>query len=443
MRKNKKFLSGLKNFKIDFFFLSHPENLQTLAFWSTAFLAGFVAVLYTSLFHWTETVYGVFRQNHPLLVWVYSPVCLLIAWALAHFIAKEASGSGVPQVLAANQINVKKDMQEINRLLSVRGIVVKIASSLMASIGGVVVGPEGPTIQITTAIYHSVNRFLQKFGLKTDPSAWLVAGAAAGLASAFNTPLGGIVFAIEELSVRFKRFRTVLFSSIIIAGLVTQWFLGNYLFLSHPSVGEVPISVIGWALLIGWICGAFGAVYGRGLKWAVAWRAKFNKPIMLAFIAVLCGLIMTGISYLNSNASGSGSDVIFALLFKGQTANWSLPFLRAFGSVIFIASGAAGGIFAPALAAGACAGSYLGSLFHNDMNNLMVLMGMVGFLTGMTRTPFTAFVLVMEMTDDHRAIFPIMLASLAAELIAHAIDPESFYEWAKHRFLPVAKPPKN
>ncbi len=66
----------------------------------------------------------------------------------------------------------------------------------------------------------------------------------------------------------------------------------------------------------------------------------------------------------------------------------------------------------------------------------MVLMGMVGFLTGVTLTPFTAFVLVMEMTDDHRTIFPIMLAALASELIAKVIDPESFYEWAKYRFMP-------
>jgi H+/Cl- antiporter ClcA len=417
--------------------LSSTENLQTLAFWATAFLAGLVAVSYASLFKQIESVYRDIYQNHPLWLWAWSPLCLLAAWALIHFLAPEASGSGIPQVLAADQLEHKKQTAWVDRLLSVKGIFIKIASSLLACLGGAVTGREGPTIQISTAIFHGVNRGLNKLGLKTDPSSWIVAGAAAGLASAFNTPLGGIVFAIEEMSVHFKKFRTVLFSSIIIAGLVSQWIMGSYLYLGHPAVGEVPVSVIGWALVVGLVSGCFGAIYGKGIKGLITWRSKLLGTGSLAFLAVLCGVVMTSFAMINPQAAGSGAEVIASLLFKGQVSDWSLPILRALGSLTFYISGAAGGIFAPALAAGACTGSFISSLFQNDMTNLMVLMGMVGFLTGVTRTPFTAFVLVMEMTDDHRAIFPIMLAALSSELVAHAIDPESFYEWAKHRFMPA------
>jgi H+/Cl- antiporter ClcA len=148
---------------------------------------------------------------------------------------------------------------------------------------------------------------------------------------------------------------------------------------------------------------------------------------------------MAALSVFNPHTSGSGLEVINGLLFKGEISEWYLPFLRAAGSLVFYVTGAAGGIFAPALAAGACTGSVLANLFHSDSANLLILLGMVGFLTGVTRTPFTAFVLVVEMTDHHAAIFPIMLAALASDGVARLLDKESFYEWARKRFMPKAR----
>jgi H+/Cl- antiporter ClcA len=127
-----------------------------------------------------------------------------------------------------------------------------------------------------------------------------------------------------------------------------------------------------------------------------------------------------------------------ALLFNGQKAGWDLPLLRIMGSLAFYVSGAAGGIFAPALAAGACLSSFVASCFSLGSPELLVLLGMAGFLTGVTRTPFTAFVLVLEMTDHHNAIFPIMLCAITAEVSAGLLEKESFYEWAKRRFIPTS-----
>jgi H+/Cl- antiporter ClcA len=127
-----------------------------------------------------------------------------------------------------------------------------------------------------------------------------------------------------------------------------------------------------------------------------------------------------------------------ALLFKGQKATWDLPLLRMAGSLVFYVSGAAGGIFAPALATGACLSSFIASSFSLNSPELLILLGMAGFLTGVTRTPFTAFVLILEMTDHHNAIFPIMLCAITAELSARLLDKESFYEWARIRFMPAS-----
>ncbi len=423
--------------------LKNPDHLQTLAFVVSAFFAGLVAVLYAILFKTTEGFYQQVMADHPYWLWFWTPLCLLAGWAAVYFFAPEAAGSGIPQVLAANDLNYAKNSAWIDRLLSLRGVVVKIISSLMVCLGGAVTGREGPTIQVSAGLFHFVGKVTRKFIPQVDPQTWIVAGAAAGLAAAFNTPLGGIVFAIEEMSITFKRFRTALIISIIIAGLVSQWIMGSYLYLGYPSVGDISFSILPWALLIGLITGLTGSFYGICIKKMLDWRGRLKTKTQLALLALACGLALAFMAFLNPDASGSGSTVMNALLFKGQKATWDLPLLRIIGSLVFYVSGAAGGIFAPALAAGACLSSFIATSLSLSSPELLVLLGMAGFLTGVTRTPFTAFVLILEMTDHHNAIFPIMLCAVTAEISAKLLDEESFYEWARIRFMPPASRSKH
>jgi H+/Cl- antiporter ClcA len=434
--------NNLKKLKL---FLNNPEHLQTLAFVISAFLAGIVAVAYAGFFKIFESFYHQISTDHPYWIWFWTPLCLLGGWALVYFAAPEAVGSGIPQVLAANDLHYKKNSAWVDRLLSIKVVLVKIGSSLLACLGGSVTGREGPTIQISAGLFHFVGRFTRRFIPQIDPQTWIVAGAAAGLAAAFNTPLGGIVFAIEEMSISFKRFRTALIISIIIAGLVSQWVLGTYLYLGYPSVGDISFSILPKALLIGVITGLAGSLYGFCIKRLLDWRARFKTGYSLALLALVCGLALAFMAFLDPDASGSGTRVMNALLFKGQVAGWDLPLFRIAGSLVFYVSGAAGGIFAPALAAGACLSSFVTSWLSFGSPELLVLLGMAGFLTGVTRTPFTAFVLVLEMTDHHNAIFPIMLCAITAEFSAKLVDQESFYEWSKTRFIPPSSKhkPKN
>jgi len=427
-----------KNIKL---FLTNPDQLQTLAFVISAFLAGLVAVAYAGLFKIFENFYHQISTDHPAWIWFLTPLCLMAGWAMVHFFAPEATGSGIPQVLAANDLNYAKNAAWVDRLLSLKVVLVKIISSLLVCLGGSVTGREGPTIQISAGLFHFVGKFTRKFLPKVDPQTWIVAGAAAGLAAAFNTPLGGIVFAIEEMSISFKRFRTALIISIIIAGLVSEWIMGTYLYLGYPEVGSITFSILPKALLIGVITGLSGSLYGFCIKRLLDWRSKFKTNYSLALLALACGLAMALMAFLDPDASGSGARVMNALLFKGQKAGWDLPLLRIMGSLVFYVSGAAGGIFAPALASGACISSFVTSWLSLGSPELLILLGMAGFLTGVTRTPFTAFVLVLEMTDHHNAIFPIMLCAITAELTARLLDKESFYEWARIRFMPANAAP--
>ena len=126
-----------------------------------------------------------------------------------------------------------------------------------------------------------------------------------------------------------------------------------------------------------------------------------------------------------------------ALFTDQKYVSWHTMLLRIAGPVICFNTGAAGGVFAPALAAGASIGAFLSRLFQfiGSNANILILSGMVGFLTGITRTPFTSAILVLEMTDRHSVIFHLMLAALVSNIAALLVDKHSFYEQLKKGYM--------
>ena len=140
--------------------------------------------------------------------------------------------------------------------------------------------------------------------------------------------------------------------------------------------------------------------------------------------------------FVNHSILGSGKELITHVLFTDHKyVEWYTPFLRVIGPILSFSSGAAGGIFAPALSAGASLGSFIAHLFEftGGNANLLILVGMVGFLTGVTRTPFTSAILVLEMTDRHNVIFQLMLAGMISNIVSLIIDKHSFYDHLKIR----------
>lgn len=434
-------LKSIKNILLKFqsTILKSP-NFGTAIFWISAFAAGLVSVGYSALFRLGEDLFRYLTDANPYLVWLLPPVCFSLSWMMIRWIAPKAGGSGIPQVLAANELTNEKHKTFVNQLLSLKGAVVKIASSLVCLIGGGAIGREGPTVQISASVFQFFRRFSRRIHPSHDARPWIVAGAAAGLASAFNTPLGGLVYAIEELGLtHFKKLMMPLISAVIIAGLVAQWLLGNYLYLGFPKLKPAGFNFLWLAIVTGFAAGLLGAFFGKILSYLVQRTTTIKKTSTALLLAAGSGLVFAGLTFLDKQAAGSGKEVIIDLLFHGQTAGLMLVLLRFFSTLITYISGVAGGIFAPSLAIGAALGSALSQFFHSPHANLMILLGMIGFLTGVTRTPFTSFVLVLEMTDRHSAIFPMMLAALAASAIAHFIDPRSFYEVMRDRFVDMAE----
>lgn len=416
---------------------SDSANVQTLGLWTSAIIAGFVAVAYAKLFRIAESQFHQLLSHHSKATFIVTPMLFLFAWLIVRRYAPEAAGSGIPQIMAANEVDYNgKDRRIVDRLLSLRTAVVKVLSSLLCILGGGAIGREGPTLQICTSVFHFFGQQVRRFMPNSGEQIWVVAGAASGLASAFNTPLGGIVYAIEELGlVHFHKIRTALLSGVIVSGLVSQWLMGSYLYLGYPTLTPVGLSVMPQALACGLITGLLGAGFGRLLLFFLNQRLAIKKITPLIILTITCGLVMAAMSQFDPRASGTGVDVISGFLFGKDKSSVMLIVFRFVGTMVSYLSGAAGGIFSPSLVIGGAIGSYLTNFFGDGHPHLMVLLGMIGFLTGVTRTPFTSFILVLEMTDRHVAIFPMMIVAITAQWISHLIDSRSFYEHVKEKYL--------
>lgn len=419
--------------------LSDYANAQALTLWIAAFATGLVAVFYAQLFRYGEEQFLHLMQSKPWLAFVITPLAFWISrWTVRKF-GPNAQGSGIPQVLAAIEVNYDGPGRIlVDRLLSKRTVIIKILSSLICVLGGGAIGREGPTLQISAGVFHLFGRQLRRFYHHADQKIWLIAGASSGLASAFNTPLGGIVYAIEEVGrEHFHRAKTAVLTSIIISGLVAQWILGSYLYLGFPKLSPITFSFLPTAVLVGFLAGSMGALFSRALI-----RAAQIKMRQTFWFPILCGLFVAALIYIQPLNAGGGTDLINAILFQGQVADSELVVGRIFSTMFTYLSGCAGGIFSPALAIGATIGSFLNTLLNSGYPNLLPLLGMIGFLTGLTQTPFTSFILVLEMTDRHSAVFPMMLTALIAHASARSISKDSFYEVIKAQFLPQSPPPE-
>ncbi len=414
--------------------------LRAVPFWIASLLTGLIAVFYSKLFLLAESSTDSIFKEHHWLLFLFTPVCFLVAWWLVVRFEKFAGGSGIPQVMAAIELATPQDNHKVKKLLSIRVIVIKILSSFFMILGGGVIGREGPTIQIAGSVFRKVNQILPDWWPKVSKRNMIMTGAAAGLAAAFNTPLGGIVFAIEELTkTHISYFRTALFTAVIIAGLTAQALFGPYLYLGYPVIKGLSVYIFLGVILVAMLSGLGGSITGRLLLAFINLRTRLKTKTKQIVFVLICGLAVATLGFFSGTTLiGSGKIIMTNVLFTSDKyLPWYAPIIRITGSVFSFSTGAAGGIFAPALSSGACIGSVISGWMHlNDSNtNLLILSGMVGFLTGVTRTPFTSSIIVLEMTDRHNLIFYLMLAGMFAGMVAILIDKHSFYDRLKVKYL--------
>lgn len=414
--------------------------LQALPFWVASLLTGLIAVFYSRIFAFLEGETLSITRYHPWELFILTPVCFIIAWWVVKKFASNARGSGIPQVMAAIELANPRHDKKVTRLLSIKVFFVKIISSFMMILGGGLIGKEGPTIQLAGTVFRKINEWLPSWWPKISKRNMIMTGAAAGLAAAFNTPLGGIVFAVEELTkTHISYFKTALFTAVIIAGLTAQGLLGPYLYLGYPDVAGLSKFIFLPLILVAIISGLLGSTMSKIILIIFRWKRNFKLQYQHILYVLSCAIIIAAIAFFfDSRILGSGKEIMTTTLFSTQkNVEWYTPIYRILGTILSFTTGAAGGIFAPSLGAGAGVGSLIAGWLEVSANNanLLILCGMVGFLTGVTRTPFTSAILVLEMTDRHNVIFHLMIAGLVASLVSMAIDKHSLYDHLKVQYL--------
>jgi H+/Cl- antiporter ClcA len=340
-----------------------------------------------------------------------------------------AQGSGIPQTIAS--INAP-GRQKSEHLLSIRIAIGKALLTLGGLAFGASIGREGPTVQIGASIMQA---FHGRGPLKSESTRriLILAGGAAGIAAAFNTPLAGIMFAIEELSHKhvFNANSSTLLT-VILSGLISLSLLGNYTYFGTSGAYLSWQYSIFPILLCGLVGGVAGGLFSRSLI-AVSSQLRtpltiFTKSRPLSF-AALCGLgvAVLGIST-NGVIFGTGYEATRATLEHGTTLAWYYGIAKLFATLGSSASGIAGGIFAPSLAVGAGFGENIAQLLPSlAPHSAIILLTMAAYLSGVTRAPVTSFIIMMEMTDSHQMLLPLMTASVAASACSKLVCKTQLY----------------
>ena len=387
--------------------------------------AGLVVVGFTWL---TEQALRHFSALQTNLWWsplLWTPLSTAaIVWCTRRY-AAGAAGSGIPQVMAALDPTVS--MAQRGLFVSLRLTAAKIALTAWGLGAGLSLGREGPSVQIAAGVMHGARRWLPKRSAVTDHGL-LVAGGAAGIAAAFNTPLAGVMFAIEELSRRpEQRSSGLLVSGIVLAGLVAVSIDGNGAYFGVIHVPAMGMGLLGPAVLVALCSGAAGGVFARLLAVSLdthpaqAWsRWRQRRPV--AFAAA-CGLGVAVIGVVTQGATfGSGTSYTRTMLEGLQSPNAVYAVLKFIATWLTAWSGVPAGIFAPSLAIGAAIGDDIALLTSYPNAVTLMALGMAGFLAAVTQAPLTSFIIVMEMVDGHAMVLSLMACALSASGISRFLS---------------------
>lgn len=420
------------------------QFLKLLPFWIAGSLTALIATMYAKLFALAESYSLQMYDKLDLWFILIPPLFFFLSWILVHKYAPRANGSGIPQLMASIELLHSKKDRFVERLLGFRIIVIKIISSLLGVLGGGAIGREGPTLQISGSIFSLFTKHW-KFSEIQNKSAFIMAGAASGLASAFNTPLGGIVYVVEELAKsHLNTFRTGVLHAVIFAGIISQMIMGPYLYLGFPKIADFNGMFVVQYILISSAAAIAVIVFSYLLKVLVKKRNELRKIRSHLLIAIFSGLLFSLYAvFISKAALGPGKELLNHLLFSNESASLLDVVSRFLGSLFTYANGGSGGIFAPTLSLGGSSGSYLDHLLNFNIGPLAVLIGMTAGLAALTQSPLTSFILILEMTDRHRAIFPLMLAAIIGHGLSKLILKHSFYEYVCESILTKMGESKN
>lgn len=401
-------------------------------------VAGLIIVLYRVLLEEAEELriffYSFIKNSHSVIYLLFFVGLVLIGYILGVIVKFEpmASGSGIPQVkgVLLSQLKMKW----------LRTIILKFLGGILAIGAGLSLGREGPSVQIGAAAGQGVSRMLG--GLKIEEKYLITSGASAGLAAAFNAPLAGVIFALEEMH---KNFSPIVLTSAMAASLtadfLSQYFFGQKPVFNFETLPILPLRYYFYLILLGVIIGIFGAVFNSSLVLSLNMYTKFRIPREFRPIIPLLAAGILG--FLLPEVLGGGHHLINDLGFKdiALTSLIILLVVKFLFTMLSYGSGAPGGIFLPLLVIGALTGNIFGDLLHKFINidpiyiNNFIILAMAAYFTAIVRAPITGSILITEMTGSFSHLLAMATVSMTAYLVADLIRSKPVYEMLLERIL--------
>ncbi|NGZ14157.1 H(+)/Cl(-) exchange transporter ClcA [Vibrio aestuarianus] len=433
-------------------FLSKEKTPFSVLFLSliVGILAGIVGTYFEAAVHLvseTRTEWLRSEIGNILPLWLaaflISAALAFVGYFLVHRFAPEAAGSGIPEIEGA--------MDGMRPVRWWRVLPVKFFGGMGALGSGMVLGREGPTVQMGGAIGRMVSDI---FRIKNDDTrhSLLASGAAGGLAAAFNAPLAGIMFVIEEMRPQFRytliSVRAVIISAVA-ANIVFRMINGQAAVIHMPQYQAPELAALWLFLLLGGLFGIFGVLFNKLITLSQDMFTKIHKNdrkrylltgsllggcfgLTLLYIPELTG---GGIALIPNITNGDYGAMLLLLLFIG----------RIFTTLICFGSGAPGGIFAPMLALGTLFGYAFGLIAQGLLPELSIdpgmfaIAGMGALFAATVRAPITGILLVIEMTNNYYLILPLIITSLGAVIFAQMLGGQPIYSQLLHRTLKNAK----
>jgi H+/Cl- antiporter ClcA len=413
---------------------------RRLLFWLGAIAVGYVAVGFAEAADWAQRLFGQITTVSPWLALLVTPAGVALSAFLGRRYFTGAQGSGIPQAIAARFV---QDRATLERLLSLKIAFGKIALTVFGLAVGASIGREGPTVQVGASILVWLS---YRAGMGRQKGL-ILAGGAAGVAAAFNTPLAGVVFAIEEMSRSFERsISSLVLVAVILAGIAAISVVGTGSYFGETS-----------AVLNGWkdwfvvpVTAIVGGVLGGGFARIVVWSSRRMPALFGGFankrpvaFAAICGLVVAIFGIASHGASyGTGYGTAKLALSGHLESPWIFTIAKFVSSLASQMAGIPGGLLSPSLSIGAGLGSALAHYMPSTSPGAVAVLAMVGFFTGAVQAPITGFVIVAEMTGDQAMVIPLMATALVATGISKLITPEPLYHALAEDFrkrLEIAK----
>jgi chloride channel protein, CIC family len=429
-------------------FLEAEKRNTPVLFWAlvvgcfTGLLGAVFQIILTTIATWKASLL-IWAQNYEFLSWglpiFLSAVMVYVALLMVRRIAPETGGSGVQEIEGA--------LDDERPLRWKRVIPIKFLSGIFALGAGMVLGREGPTIQMGGNVGKMMADLFKVS--KDDLHTLVAAGAGAGLAAAFNAPLAGILFVIEEMRPQFK-FTFLSFQSVLIACAVSDIVLRSLIGQGPDIVmSQFPspqLSYLWVFLVFGSIFGIFGYLFNHLLIVSLNFFSGLRGWLYI-FTGLIVGGIIGILVWLFPDTVGGGYDVIpkaFHNTFAPMTL--LILFVARFGTTAFsYGSGAPGGIFAPMLALGTLFGLWFGHFTHELFPahvlhpGIFAVAGMAALFSATVRAPLTGIVLTVEMTLNYSQILPLILTCMSATIVAQGLGGKPIYAVLLHRTLKLAR----